>query len=249
MAPKKKKAKATANTSRGFATTSQPSKQRVIEPADDNDDPTTAVKSGDKSSTAEVGRPTILTTATDGQTIQQMSPDELEQHLEDAELQEILQRHGTRCRADSTRQISRLKTERRQLRPQSYRLHTEDWLDEGTTKRVLSHEIPGSSVSKSLNNDNEKLLTDLWTLYRILDGLGLPKVEDAVTYIVSLSLQRQLTQSNYMPFGLTEALDWYAIQCYDSELPGYEKHSATRPPTPANEDVGDPRTLGRLLPP
>lgn len=243
MAPKKKKTKATANSARGFATTSQPSKPRVVETGSDG----VATREGSGTSTPQQAGSAVTgalapTPGAQGDaSIQEMSPDELEKHLEDAELQDMLNRNGARCRAESSRQVSRLKSERRQFRPQAYRLYTEDWLSDDIVSRVIARGASSdvkieASAKRIPQSADEKVLTDLWILHRVLTGLGLPRVEDAISYVVLLSCQKQLLQTNYIPFGLTEALDWYALNCSDDELPDYEDRPTTRPPSPTTEE-------------
>jgi ATP-dependent RNA helicase DHX29 len=241
MAPKKKKAKASANNARGFATTSQPSKVRAVETPNDNDGASTPV-SADNTAAGGQAEGLVRSNAGSGQpSIQQMTPEELEQHLEDAELQDILDRTGARCRAESSRQVSRMKTERRQLRPQSHRLHTEDWLADNLVERIVVRESKSEATShvpskSSLPSNDEKMLTDLWILHRVLTGLGLPKIQSAISHVIHLAFRGRLVQNTYIPYGLTEALDWYAINCFENELPDYEDRISTRPPTPTGTE-------------
>lgn len=253
MAPKKKKAKATASNARGFATTSQPSKIRAIEPAS-NDDSAGATASADSGSTNEQTVRSATGNTESGQpSIQQMTPDQLEQHLEDAELQDILDRTGVRCRSESARQVSRLKTERRQLRPQSHRLYTDDWLTDDLIERILTREDPSGAAMNVQSKPNppsnhEKVLTDLWILHRILKGLGLPNVENAVSHVVHLSTRQHLLQTTHIPFGLNEALDWYAINCLENELPDYEDQVSVRLPKATGEESSEDTQIGKLFP-
>ncbi|ETN40058.1 uncharacterized protein HMPREF1541_04333 [Cyphellophora europaea CBS 101466] len=242
MAPKKKKTKAAANSARGFATTSQPSKPRVVDAV--GQDAETPTSSG-MSTPSQPKGPGVGDGKSNGMTketssIQHMTPEELERHLEDAELQDLLDRTGARCRAESSRHVSRLKAERRQLRSQSHKLFTDEWLNEAAIDRMLAWESNANdeqvhASDEALRSEDEKVVTDLWILHRVLTSLGLPAVGEAVAYVVQLASRQRLVQASFTLFGLTEALDWYARRFLQSELPDYEEQVSQRPTTPTDE--------------
>ncbi|OAP57059.1 hypothetical protein AYL99_09172 [Fonsecaea erecta] len=235
MAPKKKK-KPAANPARGFATTSVPSKSKPIGEPDEavvsvND--TTPGPGTDAELTAPVsdGNATLKSgeQAEQGRKIQEMTPEELEAHLEDSELDGVLAKYATRCIADARRQVARLETERRQLRPQALKLSTYNWLPEETIDdlfdMVARDTSPMSSAFRGVEIpvDEEKLLLDLWSLERVLVSLKFPRVSEAIAHVTETALLGQLrTIPDFLP-GLPEALQWYASTALEGELMNYEQ--------------------------
>lgn len=233
MAPNKKKKKAVSNPARGFATTSLPSKAKPLDDAGKDfadsdaqgrldgkpgtslalsDGQNAALKNGDAS-----GRPTD---------IQEMSPEELEAHLENSELETLVEKHAARCVADAARQVGKLASERRQLRSQAYPLSTYAWLPDETIDELFVMNATDSAAPSTRHANTEppaeeKCLIDLWTLERVLTSLKLPKVSESIAHIAELALSgRLVTVSDSLP-GLFEALQWYASNV-QSELPSYE---------------------------
>ncbi|KIX98109.1 uncharacterized protein Z520_06189 [Fonsecaea multimorphosa CBS 102226] len=239
MAPKKKK-KPTTNPARGFATTSVPSKSKAVDEPDEalvsvND--TTQGPGTDAKLTAPVNDE--HTASKNGEQarqdlkIQDMTPEELEAHLEDSELEGILARYATRCIADARRQVVRLETERRQLRPQAQKLSTYSWLPEETVDDLFdvdAHDTSHvSSASRGVETsvDEEKLLLDLWSLERVLVSLKFPRVSQAVAHIAETALLGQLRRTPESLPGLPEAFQWYASKTPEGELVNYEQTQGT----------------------
>ncbi len=237
MAPNKKKTKPVSNPARGFATTSLPSKAK---PADEpNKD---APSAGDR--TQGEGRDheeTIGTSQGDGTAstkaiasnqpaaIGDMSPEELETHLENSELEALVEKYALRCISDANRQVARLEAERRQLRSQAYKLSTYGWLPEERIDQVFAmqatdtaHLHPNEMEVRVLPNSEEKLLIDLWTLERVLNSLRLPKVQEVVTLVTEMAICGRLSPAGDSLPGLSEALQWYASNLGADELSSYE---------------------------
>ncbi len=236
MAPKKKK-KPAANPARGFATTSVPSKSQTVSGPDDvaavdGSDHSQAPGSDLSVSVAVIDKNSTPKDAQNPQ-IQDMTPDQLEAHLENSELEEILDKHTARSDADTRRQVGRLETERRQLRPQAQKLSTYTWLPEETIDEVFglssgNEMIPATAAGNfAAVVDEEKLLVDLWTLEKVLLSLNFPRVSEAIAHIVELALLNQLALSiDFLP-GLQEALQWYASRALPGELTNYEQTNLT----------------------
>lgn len=234
MAPNKKKKKAASNPARGFATTSLPSKTKAVEEQDETASATQTVASGHAESKADPELPERkdATSALDPRkqtNIQEMTPQELEDHLETSELESMVDRYAARSIADAGRQVTRLDTERRQLRPQAYKLSTYSWLDEETTDELFASDVPApfsngrTSQTSSPQDADEKVLIDLWTLERVIQTLNLPMVPEAVAYVAGLAVSGQLTAANDILPGLAEAFRWYACNTQSGELPNYEQ--------------------------
>lgn len=234
MAPKKKK-KPAANPARGFATTSLPSKSKSTdEPAPGSGDGNGGdQKQGPETklpleSVNQTGNSKTSQQSDQGVDIKDMSPQELEAHLENSELDAILEKYGSRCVNDARRQVARLESERRQLRSQAYKLSTYNWLPDETIDELFDMYSPDSAIKTVTNtpsSGDEKLLVDLWALERVLLSLNFPRVDEAIVYIATLATSGQLTQAgDYMP-GLSEALQWYASSADSAEFFNYE-HSA-----------------------
>ena len=127
----KKKKKAPANPARGFATTSIQSKSRTDQ---------TPVDSADVSGVATPStKPETPTAPGESDTkgsevpskereLHELSPGELESQLETAELQQVVEKHAAKVRKETSRQVSRLQTEKRLLRGNADFLSLRGWL-------------------------------------------------------------------------------------------------------------------------
>lgn len=234
MAPKKKK-KAASNPARGFATTSLPSRTKLADEAE-RELPGTPAEAAKNGSAAHPGGSPVGAPDSSQQTslppgtadIAKMTPEELEAHLENAELDGLLDKYAARCIAESHRQVTRLETEKRQLRSQSVKLSTYGWLSEETTDQLFHMNGEPPSKAKVSNFpprdfvDEDKLLTDLWTLQRVLQALGLPTVSEAIAHVTSLTVLGRLVTSGDLIPGLAEAFEWYASQKQSDDLPSYD---------------------------
>lgn len=227
MAPNKKKKKAASNPSRGFATTSQPSKSKA----------TSEVTGENEAIKVEAGHSeglSAMQTSTKRQdpesfAIQDMSPEQLERHLEDAELQAIIDSYAARCSQDARRQVTKLEQERRQLKSQAHILsipvamfdqYADDLLQ---SYRQSTPPNPGKKIH-DVSSDTE-LLIRLWTLRKTLCMLKLPDVDKAIEHILTLVAFRKVVHNNEYVWGLREILEWYAIQYEQGDLPNYDNGS------------------------
>jgi ATP-dependent RNA helicase DHX29 len=227
MAPKKKK-KAASNPARGFATVSVPSKTKaddgVIEPE------AVSADVGHAESTSHESRGAVdISQPLQESSFQKMTADQMEAHLEDAELQIIVDKFADRSKREAVRQVAKLETERRTLRAQAMPLETDDWLSEGLVQEIctLYRSCEGEQESSlcSLQADKElqqdDLLVKLWTLQQVLKLLHIPHEERVLKHVVSLTSDLILKSKDYV-WGLEESLDWLALQSSPEELPLYQ---------------------------
>lgn len=238
MAPKKKR-KPAANPARGFATTSLPSKAKVLEAKEHVADESEASETGPDRNPAVASYAGIAASKNgehSGQAgdISKMSAEELEAHLENSELEAMVDKHAARCLADARRQVARLENERRQLRLQAYKLSTYSWLPDDTIDELFAMasgfiEAAPSAVNANMASiDGDKLSLDLWTLERVLLSLKLPRVHEAIAYIAQTALLGRLKENSGSLLGLTEALQWYATNASADELMPYEQIPGTK---------------------
>jgi ATP-dependent RNA helicase DHX29 len=241
MAPNKKKKKAASNPARGFATVSMPSK-KVDESSLEQKNSTELPSIDEQPVSAETdvkGPPAAENGALQ---IHNMTPEELEQHLAEAELESLLDLHGQRSKRDISRQIARLETERRSLRHTGIVLETESWLlpvlDEILElARMRSPELKGIKTVKERPNDTD-LCVKLWTVQEALKSLHFCNVEGALRHLIALSSVIPRSSSNYLIWGLGEALDWLALHSVTEDLPAYQQRNprytppASRPRSP-----------------
>lgn len=232
---KKKKTKPAANPARGYATTSTISKARV-EAADN--DPAPAKKGTDDAAT----KPTVTasqgpheaeksTTTTEPK--KELTPEEFEAQLEEAELQQLVEKHAQKTKRDAIRQKQRLETDRRLLRSQAESINTKKWLPVELMDHILDliqaegRFAASSTTSEGPSNgkmpSEEELTVKLWTLQQTLRGSGFAeeKVQAALQFVLDISANISGNVKDSV-WGLDEALDWLARQCPLEDLPEYD---------------------------
>jgi ATP-dependent RNA helicase DHX29 len=232
MAPNKKKKKPTSNPARGFTTVSVPSRPKVID--------STAVSSAAESSVTpsegERSPPSVETgqlkaAQENDKSLQSYSPEELEKHLEDAELQSVVERYSSRCKSDASRQVSRLETERRLLRSQSNLLNMGEWIPQEILDQIIrfaqmEDESRDPLPERNMNSAKEEDLSiKLWTLRDTFMKLGFSdsRVEELLKYIVTYRSGLVAGSKPDMTWNIEESLDWLALRCNPEELSSYDK--------------------------
>ncbi|KAF7719449.1 DEAD box ATP-dependent RNA helicase [Penicillium ucsense] len=234
----KKKKKTPSNPARGFATVSVPSKPKLESTADT---PTTtaadseATSQNDAQSSRPGSRPTDETVSEisqAGPSLHNYSPEELEKHLEEAELQIFVDKYSTKCKADAVRQATKLETEKRVLRQQAVSLSLLEWLPSDVQDRILElatveeHEYLLSSAksanAKTLVPD-EELHSRLWTLKETLLKLGFSpeRTEEALKHVLSYFAGAPAPSGRDIAWNLDEAMEWLAMHSQKEELPSY----------------------------
>ncbi|PMB72488.1 hypothetical protein BM221_002593 [Beauveria bassiana] len=235
MAGNKKKKKPAANPARGFATTSIAAKPRpeateleLVAPADAPHDK------------QDAPLPTEESPKTDGKNIaeKELSAEEFEKHLEESELQLLVERLAQKCKRDAARQRNRLETDRRLLRGQAESVNSLKWLNTELMehiKDVISGETRFSLSSLSTEShgggrmpSEEELIARLWTLQLTLQSAGFQehRVRSVVKHILDITTSISAPGKDLI-WGLEESLDWLARECDVSELPAYEKKPKT----------------------
>ncbi|KAL1967815.1 hypothetical protein VTN77DRAFT_2504 [Rasamsonia byssochlamydoides] len=231
MPPNKKKKKPASNPARGFATVSVPSKPKITESAgvSSTGESSVAVSESEKSTlSVETKQPQA---EEKDKSLQNYSPEELERHLEEAELQSLVEKYASKCKSDADRQVSKLETERRLLRPQASLLNLTDWLPPEILDRIL--ELTGREDAerepfseRDMNSAKEEELSiRLWTLKDTLLKLGFPdsRVEELLKYIIIYHSGVPASGNKDVAWNIDESLDWLALHCNPDELPPYEK--------------------------
>ena len=240
MAANKKKKKTPNNPARGFATTSIAS--RKVQSTDNNDGdsrevaPSTTPPSEGQGQRAHTEAQ--ISVGSSSKEVSDLCAEELEAHLETSDLQRILDEHGDRCNRDASRQVIKLKTERRLLRPQAAPFDARFWVPDEITELILrrvasereerisllGHELQTGATPDS---SEDVSLIRLWTLQRTLLALGFPR-ELARRSMRSL-LEDDLYAHRNVSFvtkdsiwGLENCLDWLALSCDANNLPNYE---------------------------
>ena len=250
MAPNKKKKKPVANPARGFATVSVPSSKPKNEPTEEPDHKT--VKEDAASDERKASRANVTATSHQGANTtktENMSPEELEQHLEASELRLMVEKHGPKIKRDIARQVKALETDRRLLRLQATPLESMNSANEGLVTKIIdlvkqqpSYSIVSSPLptAASALTPEMDLCLKVWTLYETLTELEFPVVEDVIKHI--------LNYASFVPFspssardavwGLEEALYWYAINVEERELPQFDRtQGASSQPGIADEEL------------
>jgi len=230
MAGKKKK-KPAANPARGFATVSIPSKPKDVITNDDSsidhdqeNSSHISIQPGNENALT----PSQHTVPAREATIEEMSPEELEAHLEESELQLIVEQHAARVKNDASRQASRLQSERRQLRAQADPASIMEWSDQLINQICTDLPLQSSrknmnpASARSLGGDETQTLLNLWTLHEVLVELKMPSIQDALAHVLSGWLETQAIVTAESITGLSEALEWYAGNKKSDDLPTYD---------------------------
>lgn len=240
MPAKKKTKKPAANPARGFATTSVASKPRadLSEPDDKGADDASAVAvvvapPSTDALPAVVVAAAAAAAANTSAPAEKLSPEEYEKHLEEAELQLLVEKYAHKVKRDAQRQAARLETDRRLLRGQAEPLNTKKWLPQELMDHVLDLiQAEGRFAASSVKSDGatskllpeEDLTIRLWTLQKTLEAVGFAtdKILRVLQYI--LDITPNLSPSNKWDsiWGLEEALDWFARESSKDELPDYQ---------------------------
>ncbi|KAJ5707251.1 hypothetical protein N7488_007052 [Penicillium malachiteum] len=230
----KKKKKPASNPARGFATVSVPSKPK----AESVDTPlSTATES--RATPQNEPQPTTKEDAhadtgapKPDPSLHHYSPDELEKHLEEAELQILVDKYAAKSKSDAVRQATKLDTERRLFRQQSVSLGLIDWLPSDVQDRILEladseeHDYLTSSArngSTKQEVSEEELLGRLWTLQETLLKLGFTedRVQEALKHVLTYFKEAPISASRDVAWNLDETLEWLARHTDKKDLPSY----------------------------
>ncbi|ORY10172.1 hypothetical protein BCR34DRAFT_355199 [Clohesyomyces aquaticus] len=241
MARKKKPA---ANPARGFATTSIASKPKLEKAVESE------VKELAKESAIEPSKASELLEKKQTQPeVAEKTPEELEAQLEQDELQLLVEKHAAKTRREARRQVSKIHTDRRVLRPQAELMSVRDWLPSEILDSIIalaqeeSNDLNRRAGQKSLLKvlQEEDAIARLWTLDLILSDLGFSheNVQPVMKWLCANAVTIDPTAAVW---GFQEGLEWLALdQCqgntfsYEEQRPKRliaDSPSVSRPETP-----------------
>ncbi|KAL6239206.1 hypothetical protein BDW75DRAFT_199177 [Aspergillus navahoensis] len=252
----KKKKKPAANPARGFATVSVPSK---VKPTETPEPASTA----DSKSVSESDRPTpaeptqTAPSSNEASYLQNYTPEELERHLEDAELQILVEKYAAKCKSDAARQAGKLETERRVLRQQAVPVNHVEWLPSDVVSSILTlakAEEQGLSpqpVRDKRAVSEDELCMKLWVLKDTLLRLGFRenRVEEALKHVLIYFAGNFTVTNRDVVCNLDEALEWLAMHCSPEELPSYTQTNGQRKDADKNVSwISDREPSGQSTP-
>jgi ATP-dependent RNA helicase DHX29 len=226
----KKKKKPASNPARGFATVSMPSKPKpeaistpssVVE-----ESKATPENESQPERTADAAAPQTTTS------LQDYTPEELEKHFEEAELQILVDKYAVKCKNDAARQATKLENERRVFRQQSVTLSLMEWLPTDIQDSILElagteeHDYliaSGRITSSKQAGSEEELYNKLWTLKETLLKLDFPesRIEDALKHVLQYFSGNSAGAGRDIVWNLDEAMEWLATHSDKNELPSY----------------------------
>ncbi|KAL2261666.1 hypothetical protein VTK26DRAFT_3658 [Humicola hyalothermophila] len=261
MANKKKAKKPAANPARGFATTSIASKSRT-DPAEEAAAPganTPARNADNAAAPPKTDAPqNNKTTTSDDAPTKQLSPEEFEKHLEESELQLLVEKYAQKVRRDAQRQRSRLETDRRLLRAAAEPVNTKKWLPQELMDHILGLiQAEGRFAASGVSSEGgtsrlppeEDLMIKLWTLQETLQGSGFPedRIQPALKFALDIAPSISSNTKGESVWGLEEVLDWLAREASKEELPDYsgrktapKSQAGTPADTPLNSRAATP---------
>jgi ATP-dependent RNA helicase DHX29 len=252
MAPNKKKKKTVSNPARGFATISIASKPKrdKQDTTAETAEPHGSVSTQDNASESMDELPADLVNPKE---LHELTPEELEERLEESELQALVEKYASDCKRQAARQASKLQTDLRLLRMSAEPLNTRKWLPPEFVEQILL------LVSQDMRNGNfrpepgntpklkvprqEDLVAKLWTLKLALLALGFP--QHNATGALQQVLENVSVTGDPTPaskeniWGLPQALDWLALTCERSELPDYDGRQQQDTPSETPQSSGD----------
>lgn len=235
MPVNKKRKKPAHNSARGFATTSIPSKSKIDdEKAQDNSSPVAKLEISAVDKVERIDSFDTAVTENPQKELHELNPEELEVHLEESNLQLLLEEYGEKCKKDAVRQFNRVTTEQRVLRPQSERLDISFWLSNEIVQDILDL---FNAQTNTINLDNQSLrshvdsevsesdlIVRLWTLEKVLGHLGFK--ENSIRLALHVLLQKGqpstfITNKESL-WGLDECFGILTLMCSSEEMPSYE---------------------------
>jgi ATP-dependent RNA helicase DHX29 len=232
MAKKKKPA---GNPARGFATTSVASKPKPEKNVPDATEKEQVPSPSKDHVTATVSAPEAAprTEAAKQEAVQ--TPEELEAQLEHDELQLLVEKHASKVRRESRRNVLKFQTDRRVLRGQSHSMTAHDWLPKDILDSIIALAQAESNDSNRRQSPQPllKVLTEedamskLWTLDLTLHELGFASnhVEPVLKWLCA---NAAAVDSSASIWGLQEALEWLALDHCEDHSFSYEEQAPKR---------------------
>ncbi|KAJ5178878.1 hypothetical protein N7492_002088 [Penicillium capsulatum] len=245
----KKKKKPAANPARGFATVSVPSKPKPE--STETSSPTPGESAATPQSEGQSPPPKDEPAASAGapqtdSALKNYTPEELEKHLEESELQILVDKYAAKCKSDAVRQATKLETEKRVFRQQSVTLSLLEWLPLDIQDSILElagteeHEYLTSNgrwASTKHSGSEEELYSRLWTLKETLLKIGFPenRIQEALQHILLYFVGNPVSASRDVVWNLDESLEWLATHSDKQDLPPYTQ--ATSRPQKDGENI------------
>lgn len=236
MAPaKSKKKKPAVNPARGFATQSIASKPKTYDveekfrdtSANDTDSATSTTSSAIPSRPAH-------SQVTNGMSrpLHELSPEELEQRLEEANIQALMDKYRSKIARESARYLTKVQTDCRLLRNQAQDLHARHFLSEHLSRDALDlaaeeidqgrHYLVDAKASPARLPEDD-MIYKLWVLNRSLSSLGFSsdQIEIVLKYILDHPPVAE-TDSSAGVWGIDQCLDQIALNLVEDRLPVYD---------------------------
>lgn len=187
----KKKKKPAANPARGYATVSAASKNVVKDEKEAASTDGSGAVTPATASTPGNAESDRVENASSGSRLNELSPEELEAHLETSELQAFVEKHGPKVKKESSRHAQRLRTERRVMRGQADFLSVKQWFPEELMEELVNlvqldvEREPQPEHSHDLSLSDE-VVTNIWNLRMVLLELdvSLPRVNEVITQLL-----------------------------------------------------------------
>ena len=239
MGPKKKR-KPVANPARGFATTSVASKPKPDTHSD------TAQTS---TNTSKIDTPVTIDSQTPPQVtvnggkpqddadthvpeLHQLTPEQLEQRLEDADLQQFIEEHSAKVHRESSRHANKLQTDCRLLQAQAQALQSRYLLPQqklSTLLRLINEDLSAGRYqyeqgARRSDTQGDDLVAELWALDKTLNALGFSQDQADRALKHTLRFPR-LTETDPQGWGLERSLEWLAITDAEQDLPVFDAHT------------------------
>ena len=224
-----KKRKPVSNPARGFATVSAPSRPKAQEVSSDPDHPNASdannVGQEEGCDATPIGAPSVANSTNDPKEISALTPQQLEEHLEDAELENLVLEYGEQSKRDALRQVTRLETERRTLRAQAIPLETGGWLSQTLMDKTLDlqkSELTAKSrydlSSMNVTASSDEVLIKLWTLQQVLRSLQVPLETKVLRYASRAVIDFAASYRDHI-WGLNESFEWLSLSAEAEDLP------------------------------
>lgn len=232
--PSKKK-KPAANPARGFATTSiakkvQPvaEQETTLKETHDAAHVTKLPPSGQQAGDVEAAGESKQ----DDQRpeLHELSPEELEKHLEQDELQLLVEKYGPQTQRAIDRQVGKLSTDYRLLRGHASHLGVRSMVSEDLILKLVDlvredlDDAINTASSARITLQQEEIAARLWSLQGALKALGFRDEHIARALAYALKLQPPVDKENPV-WALDECLDWLVLHTSDEDLPRYDQHT------------------------
>ncbi|KAK2857300.1 hypothetical protein FQN49_004837 [Arthroderma sp. PD_2] len=239
MAPNKKKKKAASNPARGFATVSVPSKVKPSSTEPVEPEGLVGSEVSPEEQPAEASQNATTQTASHTPELHELTPEELERHLEEAELQAVVDKHSAKCKADAARYSIKLAAEKRLLRPQATPLNsTSEWLSPDLLEKILQKEkIDAKKQSKQPAQANkaeyngqltlsaeENVCVNMWILRLTLLELGFQEtdIDEALNNLLLYGPLERVSGKDPIPV-LDQAFYYLALYMDKDSLAVYDE--------------------------